>query len=51
MLAEVGGEPVAAVGLADGDVIGHPLRSSAAIVGVLHLHRLEARLIGSIWGA
>lgn len=50
LLAEVDGEPVAALGLADGRAVAHPSRSDPAVVTYLHLRRLEARLIGAIWG-
>ncbi len=50
VLAEVDGEPVAALGLADGDMVADPRRTSASIVFLLHLRRLETCLIGSVWG-
>jgi hypothetical protein len=50
MLAEIDGEPVAAVGFADGRTVSHPFRSHPAILQYLRLRRLEAYLIGSIWG-
>ena len=50
MLAEIDGEPVAAVGFADGRTVSHPFRSHPAILRYLRLRRLEAYLIGSIWG-
>jgi hypothetical protein len=49
LLAEADGEPVAALGLADGRAVAHPSRSHPAILTHLHLRRLEARLIGAIW--
>jgi hypothetical protein len=51
MLAEIDGEPVAAVSFADGRAVSHPFRSHPAILQYLRLRRLEAYLIGSIWGA
>jgi hypothetical protein len=45
LLAEVDGDPVAALGLA----VAHPSRSHPAVVTYLHLRRLEARLIGAMW--
>jgi hypothetical protein len=50
MLGELGGEPVAAVNLADGRVVADRSRAGSAMIAMLHLHRLEARVIGSIWG-
>ena len=50
VLAEVDGEPVAALGLADGGMVADPRRTSASIVFLLHLRRLETCLIGSVWG-
>jgi hypothetical protein len=49
-VAEVDGEPVAAVGLADGVAIADPARADPAIVRYLRLRRLEAYVIGRIWG-
>jgi hypothetical protein len=49
LLAEVDGDPVAALGLADGRAVAHPSRSHPAVVTYLHLRRLEARLIGAMW--
>jgi len=50
VLAELDGRPVAAVGLAGGDAAADPRRAGAAVLFLLHLRRLEALLIGSIWG-
>jgi len=50
MLAELDGEPVAAVGLADGTAVADRSRSSGGILALLHLRRLESRLIAAIWG-
>jgi hypothetical protein len=49
-VAELNGEPVAAVGLADGAAIADPARADPAIVKYLRLRRLEAYIIGRIWG-
>jgi hypothetical protein len=49
LLAEVDGDPVAALGLADGRAVAHPSRSHPAVVTYLHPRRLEARLIGAMW--
>ncbi len=52
MLAEVGGKPVAALGLRAGDaLVADPARASAGILALLHLRRLEALLITAIFGA
>ena len=50
MLAELDGQPVAAMDMADGSVVGGALRADPAIVLILHLHRLAAGLVGRIWG-
>jgi hypothetical protein len=50
VLAEVCGEPVAAVGIADGRAVADPDRSTPQLVAHLALQRLQVRLIGSIWG-
>jgi len=49
-LAEIAGEPVAAVGIADGCNLADRSRGGAALLAALHLHRLEVRLIGAVWG-
>jgi hypothetical protein len=49
VLAEVDGEPVAAVGIADGRTVADPARSTPALITQVRLHRLQIRLIGSIW--
>jgi hypothetical protein len=52
VMAEVDGEPVAAVGIADGTTVTHPyLYEHTGILLTLHLRRLEARMIGSIWAS
>jgi hypothetical protein len=51
MLAEVDGEPVAALGIADGNAVTDPSLSSRTILALLHLHRLEARALGAIWAS
>jgi hypothetical protein len=48
MLAEIEGEPVAAVGIVDGQAVAHPSRSHPAIFAYLHARRLEAFLIAAI---
>jgi hypothetical protein len=52
VLAEVGGEPVAALGLRAGDArVADPARAGAGILALLHIRRLEALLITAIFGA
>ena len=50
LLAEVEGEPVAAVGLFDRRTVTDPARSSFAVRMQLHLLRLQLRLIVSVRG-
>jgi hypothetical protein len=50
LLAEEDGRPVAAVDLQSGDVVADPDRSSSGLIAVLHLRRLEARVIGALVG-
>jgi hypothetical protein len=51
VLAEVGGKPVAALGLRAGDArVADPARAGAGILALLPLHRLEALLVASIFG-
>ena len=49
-IADLGGEPVAAVGFADGHAVADPERSSSEILGLLQLHRLALRAIVAVWG-
>jgi hypothetical protein len=51
MLAEIDGEPVAAVGLADGSALEDPCRSDPSIVTLLRMRRWELKLITAVWGA
>ena len=39
VLAEVGGEPIVAVGIGDGHTVADPLRATAALVAHVRLHR------------
>jgi hypothetical protein len=50
VLAELDGDPVAALSIGDGHAVEDPFRSNAGIIALLHLHRLQARVIGAIWG-
>ena len=51
MLAELSGRPIAAVGLAGGEAVLDPQLAGPGLIMQLFLRRLEARVIGSIWGA
>jgi hypothetical protein len=48
VLAEIDGEPIAAVALTDGHGVADPARSTPALLGHLRLARLQNRVIGSI---
>jgi hypothetical protein len=50
-IADLDGEPVAAVGIAEGDAVADPKRSTASILALLHLHRLAVRVVVGVWGA
>jgi hypothetical protein len=50
MLAELDGEPVAAVAIADGATVADPARSTPAITTLLNMRRIEARLLAAVWG-
>ena len=50
VLAEISGEPVAAVGIADGRTVSDPARTTPALLRHLRLHSVQARVVGSIWG-
>jgi hypothetical protein len=50
VLAEVCGEPVAAVGIADGRAVADPMRSTPALLRHLRLHSVQGRVIGSVRG-
>ncbi len=50
VLAEICGEPVAAVAIADGRAVADPARSTPQLIAHLRLHRLQVRVIGGIWG-
>ena len=51
VLAEMDGAPVAALGIGDGSLVADPVRAGKVTVFLMRLHRLEVRLIGSVWGA
>jgi hypothetical protein len=50
-IADVGGEPVAAVAFADGRAVADPERSTPSILALLHMHRWTLRAIVTVWGA
>jgi hypothetical protein len=50
VIADVDGEPVAALGIGDGGAVGDPSRFNGSILTLLLLRRWEVRLIGSVWG-
>jgi hypothetical protein len=50
-IADVGGEPVAAVGFADGRAVADPERSTPSTLALLHMHRWTLRAIVTVWGA
>jgi hypothetical protein len=50
LLAEVEGDPVAAIGIFDGRAISNPAHASLALRLRLHLLRLELRLIVAVHG-
>ena len=50
LLAELEGEPVAAVGLFDRQTVADPARSTLALRMRLHLLRLQVRLIVAVRG-
>lgn len=50
VLAEICGQPVAAVGIADGKAVSDPARTTPALLRHLRLHTVQVRVIGSIWG-
>ena len=50
LLAEVEGDPVAAIGIFDGHAISDPGRSTSALLIHLRLLRLQLRLTVAVWG-
>jgi hypothetical protein len=51
LLAEVDGEPVAAIGFADGRQVGDPERATPALFRFLRIRRLETRAVAWVFGA
>jgi hypothetical protein len=49
-IADVDGEPVAAVGFADAHAVADPERAGPSVVAMLHLQRVALLAIGAIWG-
>ena len=50
VVAEVDGQPIAALGLHGGKLMGDPKRVPPGVMALLQLRRLEARLIISVFG-
>jgi hypothetical protein len=50
MLAELDGQPVAAIGIADGTTVADPAHSTPAIANLLRMRRIEARLLAALGG-
>jgi hypothetical protein len=50
MLAELDGQPVAAIGIADGTPVADPAHSTPAIAILLRMRRIEARLLAALGG-
>ena len=50
LLAELEGEPVAAIGLFDGQAVSDPTRSNFSVWTRLHLLRLGLRLVVAVRG-
>ncbi|HEY7630648.1 MAG TPA: hypothetical protein VH817_08105 [Thermoleophilaceae bacterium] len=51
LLAELDGEPVAAIGFDDGHTVADRRRASSSLLTLLHLRRLETRAIAFVFGA
>lgn len=50
LLAELDGDAVAAIGIADGQTVAEPVRSTDALLMQLHLERFYIRLVAGVWG-
>jgi hypothetical protein len=50
MLAELDGQPVAAIGIADGTTVADPARSTPDITILLRMRRIEARVLAALGG-
>jgi hypothetical protein len=51
VVAEVDGQPVATLGLRNAEVAADPAYLTGNILALLHLRRLEARMIMAVFGA
>lgn len=50
VIADVDGEPVAALGIGYGGAVADPARFNGSILTLVLLRRLEVRVIGAVWG-
>jgi hypothetical protein len=50
VMADVDGEPVAALGVAHGDAVADPVRSDGTVMTLLRLSRWGVLLVGTVWG-
>ena len=51
LLAELDGEPVAAIGFVDGRTVADPHRATPSLLTLLRMRRLETRAIAFVFGA
>jgi hypothetical protein len=51
LLAELDGEPVAAIGFADGRTVADRRRASSWVLTLLRMRRVETRAIAFVFGA
>jgi hypothetical protein len=51
LVADVDGEPVAAIGFADGDAVADPARSDSRVLSILRAYRWGIRSVATVWGA
>jgi hypothetical protein len=51
LIAEIDGQPVAAVGIADGRAVADRSRTTSSLMTLLRLRRLEVRAIVAVFGA
>ncbi len=51
LFAEVDGDPVAAIGIADGRTVAASEQATLAVRARLHLERLYVRAVHTVWGA
>jgi hypothetical protein len=50
LLAEIDGEPVAVIGIADGHTVSDTRRATVAVRTRLRLERRYVRLVHTVWG-